>query len=124
MNLYAVSASLPGSSSEILEPFPVSDFLVFLYYCRFILPIFIFIVGLALIIKHANKYEKNKGLKVITYILPIIGIILTLVNWKKNHEKAIEYLKISLWGVGTYLVICLVYIICGYIYVTCNMAGL
>ncbi len=124
MNLYAVSASLPGSSSEILEPFLMSDFLVFLYYSRFILPIFIFIVGLALIIKHANKCDKDKGLKVITYILPIIGIILTLINWKKNHKEAIEYLKISLWGIGTYIVICLAYIICYYIYVACNMAGL
>lgn len=76
----------------------------FFYYNTIILPIIIFIIGLIFVLKKiGNEHDINKGLKIVSFILPIIGIILYFVNAKKDKKIALIYLKASVTGIITYI---------------------
>ncbi|MDO4283041.1 MAG: hypothetical protein Q4D02_05320 [Clostridia bacterium] len=95
-----LSTSVPISSL----PTPVS------YYIRIAIYLIIFIIGLLFVLKRIGN-NASKALKIISYIIPIVGIILYFMNVKKDKTIALDYLKSGIAGVMIYLLIFIVFYI-------------
>lgn len=78
------------------------DFWTYFSYLKIIGPILFFLIGIIWILKH----EGNKLSKLLSFIIPIIGIILFFVNRKNDKEIASSYLRASIVGCITYILIC------------------
>lgn len=65
--------------------------------------IVIFLIALMWVTKRINMEEKT--LKVISFLIPIIGIIMCIIRLKENKEMAMKYLKVAIIGIVTYVLI-------------------
>ncbi len=117
--LYAMTAELPnGSEVGTIAP----NFWNYFYYLQFILVAVVFVIGLMFALKRIQN-PNHKALKIVSFIIPVIGIILFFVNRKNDSEEATEYLKISLFGIITYVAMLIVFAICVYVRLFFATAG-
>lgn len=84
--------------------------------------IVIFLIALMWVIKRINI--EGQALKIISFIIPIIGIIMCLVKLNENREVAIKYLKVSIVGIVTYVSIVLLFAIMTYLSFILPVVGL
>ena len=64
----------------------------------------------SLINKQKRRKKNNKGLNIISFLLPIVGAILYLVYHEKEPKKAAAAGKWALYGLG-FSVICYVLLV-------------
>lgn len=105
MGMYAMHIDAPTSINNIssIATTQNSKILTLVTIVSYLL---IFVIGLYLIIKKVVKpNDTNITLKIVSFIIPIVGIILYFANMKNNKEKALDYLKASIIGIVTYLFI-------------------
>ncbi len=84
--------------------------------------ILIFLIALMWVVKRINI--EGQALKIISFIIPIIGIIMCLVKLNENKEIAMKYLKVSIVGIVTYVSIVLLFVIMTYVAFILPVAGL
>ncbi len=65
--------------------------------------IVIFLIALMWVIKRINMEEKT--LKIVSFLIPIIGIIMCIIRLKENKEIAMKYFKVAIIGIVTYVLI-------------------
>ncbi len=65
--------------------------------------IVIFLIALMWVTKRINMEEKT--LKIVSFLIPIIGIIMCIIRLKENKEMAMKYLKVAIIGIVTYVLI-------------------
>lgn len=65
--------------------------------------IVIFLIALMWVTKRINMEEKT--LKIISFLIPIVGIIMCIIRLKENKEMAMKYLKVAIIGIVTYVLI-------------------
>lgn len=105
MGMYAVNIDAPTSVNNI-SSIATSQSSKILTLVTIVTYLLIFVIGLYFVIKKVgNLKDVNNTLKIISFIIPIVGIILYFVNVKNNKEKALDYLKASIIGIVTYLFI-------------------
>lgn len=100
MNLYAMSAQMPNSSNAATFEKGLSYYLSM---GRNIVMILIFIAGLLLVLKRIKESKKDSIVKIISFLIPFVGIIMFFVYRKSDNKEAKEYLKITLTSIVTYI---------------------
>lgn len=84
--------------------------------------ILIFLIALMWVVKRINI--EGQALKIISFIIPIIGIIMCLVKLNENKEIAMKYLKVAVVGIVTYVAIILLFAIMTYLSFILPVVGL
>lgn len=77
-----------------------------------VLYLLVFLIGFLAVLKYVKKSsDTNNVLKILSYIVAPIGIILYFVNVKNKKDVALDYLKAGIIGIAMYLFIVLVAIL-------------
>lgn len=105
MNLYAMNAQMSNSSNVATFEKGLSYYLSI---GRNIVMILIFVAGLLLVLKRIKVNRKNSIVKIISFLIPILGIVMFFIYRKSDNKEAKEYLKIALTGIVTYILMFLV----------------
>lgn len=105
MGMYAVNIDAPTSINNI-SSIATSQNSKILTLVTIVTYLLIFVIGLYFVIKKVgNLKDANNTLKIISFIIPIVGIILYFLKLKSNKDLAICYLKAGVIGIVTYLFI-------------------
>ncbi|MDO4283096.1 MAG: hypothetical protein Q4D02_05595 [Clostridia bacterium] len=110
MNLYAMSTTRPtGMPTGSIPSIVSSDRANAYTMINIVAFLIIFIVGMFWVLKRLGKENhSNATLRGISYVLPIIGIILFFWNLKKDKQMAFDYLKSGLIGMIAYALMVLI----------------
>lgn len=84
--------------------------------------IVIFLIALMWVKKRINI--EGQALKIVSFLIPIVGIIMCILKLKENREVAMKYLKVSIVGIVTYVAIVLLFAIMTYVAFILPVAGL
>lgn len=118
MKLFAMSTTMPitGVTTRNVATLPVESSYYIYVGIEIVALLLLFIAGLFFVLKVIGKENNgNKALKAVSFIIPIIGIILFFVNMKKDKSIALDYLKSGIIGIVVWFLMWLVMFLVAFI---------